>query len=99
MLGNYNAAIADYTRAIKIEPEYASPYINRGNTYAKLNNYNAAIADYTSAIRIDPELAIAYNNRGIAKANAGASNYCSDYKIACDLGHEESCEQYYKECK
>ena len=39
-----------------------------------------------------------YYNRGIMKENAGLP-YCSDWKKACDLGYDRSCEWYYKQCK
>ena len=97
-LENYTAAIADFTSAIRIEPDAADAYYNRGLAYAKLENYTAAIADYTSAITINPDYVNAYWARGIAKENAGQS-YCSDFKRACDLGVEVCCEWYYKECK
>ena len=67
-LGNYAAAIADYTMAIRLKPDYAGAYNNRGIAKAKLEQYAAAIADYTVAIRRKPDYTGAYNNRGIAKA-------------------------------
>ena len=94
----YQLAIDNYTSALRINPDYAEAYYNRGSAYNDLGNYTAAIADYTSALRIDPDYADAYANRGIAKENAGQS-YCSDYKKCCDLGDNECCEWYYKQCK
>jgi tetratricopeptide (TPR) repeat protein len=100
-LKNYNAAIADYSSAIRIDPDYADAYYNRGNanSHSYPRDYIAAIADYSNAIRINPDDAEAYKMRGRIKEIIGANNYCSDYKIACDLGNEESCEWYYKQCK
>jgi tetratricopeptide (TPR) repeat protein/tRNA A-37 threonylcarbamoyl transferase component Bud32 len=97
-LENYTAAIADYSSALKIEPDHALANINRGDLYYNLENYKDAIADYSNAIRIDPDDAISYRYRGIAKENIGQA-YCSDYKRACDLGDEECCEWYYKQCR
>ena len=89
-LGNYNAAIADYTSAIRIDPDDAIAYYNRGLAKYYLGNYNAAIADYTSAIRIDPDDALAYYNRGIAKDdlgnyNAAITDYTSAIRIDPDF--------------
>jgi tetratricopeptide (TPR) repeat protein len=98
-LGNYEDAIADYTRAIRIDPDYASAYYNRGIEYKNLKNYEDAIADYTRAIRIDPDYVFAYKRRGNAKEKAGLPYWCSDYKKCCDLGDEDCCEWYYKDCK
>jgi len=65
--GDFQGAIADYTQAIRIDPNYADAYYNRGKAKSELKDYQGAIADYTQAIRINPNDAAAYNNRGIAK--------------------------------
>ena len=67
-LGLYDAAIVDYTQAIRLEPDDAYPYNNRGNAKAGLKQYFAAIADYDTALRLKPDHAGAYHNRGVAKA-------------------------------
>ena len=66
-LGDYAGAIADYTRAIHLKPDFASAYYNRGVAKKELRQYIAAIADYTEAIRLRPDHASAYYNRGITK--------------------------------
>ena len=68
-LGLYDAAIVDYTQAIRLKPDNADAYHNRGVAKKDLKQYAAAIADYDTAIRLKPDYAFAYNNRGIAKAN------------------------------
>ena len=67
----YVAAIADYDNAIKIKPNDAKAYYNRGVTKGKLGQRFAAIADYDTAIKINPDLAEAYYNRGVAKGQLG----------------------------
>ena len=67
-LGQHFAAIADYDIAIRLNPDYATAYYNRGNVKGDLGQHFAAIADYDIAIRLNPDYAKAYNNRGIAKA-------------------------------
>ena len=94
----YQLAIDNFTKSIRINPDVAVTYYNRGWVYDELGNYEEAIADNTRAIRIDPDYANAYRNRGIAKENAGLS-YCSDYKKACDLGDEDCCEWYDNQCR
>ena len=66
-LGNYDAAIADYTKAIEISPNLSQAYNNRGNAYDDLKNYDAAISDFTKAIEINPNLSVAYGNRELAR--------------------------------
>ena len=66
-LQKYDLAIADYTKAVELDPKFAWAYHNRGLAYYYLQKYNLAIADYTKAIELDPKFAWAYhNNRGNA---------------------------------
>ena len=67
--GNYQGAIADYTKAIEINPQNATAYNNRGSAKDDLGDYQGAIDDYDKAIEINPQNADAYNNRGVAKGN------------------------------
>ncbi len=43
---DYTGAIADYTKAIEIDPKLAAAYYNRGAAKARLKDYTGAIADY-----------------------------------------------------
>ena len=54
-LGQHFAAIADYDIAIRLNPDDADAYYNRGNAKDHLGQYFAAIADYDIAIRLDPD--------------------------------------------
>ncbi|GHV69718.1 hypothetical protein AGMMS49928_13270 [Spirochaetia bacterium] len=61
---DYDRAIADFTEAIRVNPQYATAYNDRGASYSAKKDYDRAIADYTAAIRLNPQYAIAYYNRG-----------------------------------
>ena len=61
--GQYDLAIADFNRAIQLDPNYAVAYNNRGVVYS-MDDYDLAMADYTQAIQLDPNYAQAYANRG-----------------------------------
>jgi len=63
---DYDKRIVDYTEAIRLDPENAEAYINRGWAYFWEEDYDKAIADYTEAIRLEPTDAWKYNNRGDA---------------------------------
>ena len=64
--GNYTDAEKAYSKAIELNPQYASAYINRGVAYDKLGNYQQAIKDYNKAIELNPQEAGFYYNRGVA---------------------------------
>ena len=70
-LGEYNGAVADYTQAIHLKPDYAEAYNNRGLAKHNLRQYNTAIIDYDIAIQLKPDFALAYNNRGLTRINLG----------------------------
>ena len=63
----YKSAINDYTKAIKINPEYADAYFYRGCAKHKLEDYKGAISDFSKAIQINPNYVDAYYYRGLAK--------------------------------
>ena len=55
------------TRPLRLNPQLADTYNNRGNARDSLGQHEAAIADFDTAIQIDPQLAAAYHNRGVSK--------------------------------
>ena len=50
-------AIADYTRAIAANPEFALAYLGRSDAHANLGNTAEADEDYARAVELDPHLA------------------------------------------
>ena len=64
--GDLQGAIADYERAIEINPQFVGAYSNRGNARQDIGDLDGSIADYELAIKIDPFYAKAYGNRGLA---------------------------------
>jgi tetratricopeptide (TPR) repeat protein/serine/threonine protein kinase len=65
-LGRYDLDLADSTRAIELDPQFAPAWNNRGATYNKLGQRDKAIADFSRAIELDPRYVFAWNNRGNA---------------------------------
>jgi tetratricopeptide (TPR) repeat protein len=64
VLGDYRQAVADYSSAITIKPDYVTAYHNRGIAYGALGDHRRAIADFNYAINLKPDYSEAYNNRG-----------------------------------
>lgn len=99
--GKYNRAIADYTKAIEIDPEYADAYHKRALAWKKKGNYKKAVADYkkaaneyrkdsiatiTRVIEIDPKNAEAYFYRGNVWYDKGDyNNAIADYTQAIEI--------------
>jgi len=53
--GNYDQAVAEYTKAIRLNPYDANPYIFRGNSYNMKGYHMLAISDFEAALRLDPK--------------------------------------------
>jgi tetratricopeptide (TPR) repeat protein/serine/threonine protein kinase len=51
---NLDAAIADYTHAIELEPQLAEAFIMRGDAHQLARQPKDAVSDYTEALRIEP---------------------------------------------
>ena len=64
--GNYQLAIADFTEALKLDPNNALVLATRGDAYRMQGEYDKALADFTEALRLDPTNAVAHINQGIA---------------------------------
>lgn len=91
--GDKHGAIADYTKAIELQPDNLSAYINRGVTKYKMGDYGGEIADYRLALRNCVPSANLYNNLGRAlydlkrfKESAeaygeGIAHFPEDYKL------------------
>src|SRR5215471_17645990 len=60
-----------YTEAIRLKPDYADAFYNRGNARSNKGDLDGALQDYTEAIRLKPDDATAFNNRGNARSNKG----------------------------
>lgn len=59
-----NPTLSEHRKAIRLNPELAVAYSDRGDAYNHKGDYDHAISDYDQAIRLNPNDADAYNNRG-----------------------------------
>jgi len=74
------------TEAIRLKPDFAEAYYNRGVARLKEGDEWRALRDYDEAIRLKPNLAEAYNNRGIARRQKGdVQGALQDYTEAIRL--------------
>ena len=62
--GDIDGAMADYNKAIQLDPQYLAAYLSRGFTRESRRDLDGAMADYNRAIEINPRYALAYSYRG-----------------------------------
>ncbi len=56
---------------LRLNPNDALAYYNRGITRRELGNKKGAIEDYNQVLRLNPNDALAYYNRGITRRELG----------------------------
>ena len=64
-LVEWKLVLADIESAVKLEPENAAIYYNRGCVNFEMKEYGKAIEDFTKAIALDSHMAEAYYNRAL----------------------------------
>ena len=88
---NYVQALEAYDAAIKLDPQLAEAYNNRGIVKYELRNFSDAIEDYTMAITLNSNHADALNNRGNAYAALEQfQNALSDLKASLKLNDKSA---------
>jgi len=82
----YDNAIDNYNKAIKISPFIPNHYYYRGLAWYKKGDKVKAIKDFSNAITLDPKQRSAYIYRGISRMEMGAyKEASSDYNQALAL--------------
>lgn len=69
--GDYESAIAHFTRVIELNPDSAEAHYNRANAWQSRGETERALVDYSRAVELKPAHAEAYNNRGSLHAACG----------------------------
>ncbi len=69
--GDFEEAIENFSRAIKLNPDYADAYNNRASVRQELRDDAVAIEDCTEAILLNPNCAVYHNNLGIISYSSG----------------------------
>jgi tetratricopeptide (TPR) repeat protein len=68
----YNAAVIEFSAAIKIEPHRADLYCKRSLAFEQLQEYDLALFDLERALERDPNLVEAYLRRGSVRTGTGS---------------------------
>ena len=61
---NADAALADLSEAIRLDPKNAASFVDRGIVWIRKKDHVKARADFNEAVRLDPTYAEAFNRRG-----------------------------------
>ena len=91
--GNYEQADHVFTELLRLEPDHAAAYLERGKARSALLKDGAAMGDFDAAIRLDPKNAEAHAHRGILYAKLENSQKAKDdLLVALRLGHPQAGE-------
>ena len=81
-------ALPDFDAAIRLRPDYALAYFNRGVVHKILQQPQAALQDYNKAIELEPWNAVFYRNRALLhQAMQQPEKARADARKADSLGH------------
>lgn len=98
-LRNYPQAISDCSKAIGLNVNLATAYLNRGSAYHDSGNMYAALEDFNRSLDIEP-YAVTYHNRGNCRYILGDKRGgCEDLRKACEMGDPSGCEMYNDLCR
>ena len=83
--GKNEEALADFNKAISLDPNYGQAFANRGTLYRKSRRFEEALADYERALTLDATYAPAWAGRGlIYKARNQTGEALEDFNKAID---------------
>ena len=92
---DHDEEIRCFTEAIRLKPDYAEAYYNRGIARGDKGDLEGAVKDYAEAIRINPDHAEAYYNRGSVRESKGdLEGAIRDYGEAIRLQPDDA-DAYY----
>ena len=84
--GDYNLAVADYSKSLEMKADNAIAYLGRGKAHFNLKSYDLSVKDFDKAVELNPKDSMAFLNRGVSYEKLGDSKKAmEDYQKAADL--------------
>ena len=81
--GEHDRALAEYTRALELDPRFANAYRGRAELNRKMGRLAESLADAEQALSLDPKNPFAHDTRAHALAALGRRNEAiAEYKKA-----------------
>ncbi|ACB51455.1 hypothetical protein cce_2105 [Crocosphaera subtropica ATCC 51142] len=92
--------IENVSQVIRINPQGADAYYERGLSHQKLGDKTGAIEDYTEALHLNSTYAKAYHNRGILLAEMGNKKQAvEDLRLAAKYYFEQGDIESYEKAR
>ncbi|MFQ3613616.1 MAG: tetratricopeptide repeat protein, partial [Cyanobacteriota bacterium] len=97
-LGEWEAALADWSKAIELQPDPAL-YYNRGVTYSCADRYDEAIADLDRSLEADPQQPNTLYNRGnalyeLGEMKAALDDYDRAFRLEANRNQVDVSDEY-----
>src|SRR6185369_4751780 len=70
-LDRFDEALADYDRALSLEPRYAEAHYNRGGVLGEMERFDEALASFQKATQLSSRYAQAHLNEGLVRLLTG----------------------------
>jgi tetratricopeptide (TPR) repeat protein len=87
----HERVIADYTEALRLEPDHAGTWYERGWQHRRVGNLEQALADYTEAVKLEPTSWLYRKYRAMAYREKGNTQEAlADYTEALRLRPEDA---------
>lgn len=88
----FDSAIADFSEAIRIEPNFYMAYAGRASAYAELKEFDKAFKDFDLAIKYLSKYPLVYENKSRALKEVGSYEESERFhQAACELGWKDNC--------